>query len=43
MEQEENMKYFVSKNEKACQKLHVKDNDLNYLKKDLDNVTKHVV
>jgi hypothetical protein len=43
MEQEENMKDLVGQSEKVCQKLHVKENDLNYLKKGLDNVTKCVV
>jgi hypothetical protein len=33
MEQEENMKDLVGKSEKVCQKLGVKENALNYLKK----------
>jgi hypothetical protein len=43
MEQKENMKDLVGQSEKVCQKLHVKENDLNYLKKGLDNVIKLVV
>ncbi len=39
MEQEENMKDLVGQSEKVCQK----QNDLNYLKKGLDNVIKLVV
>ncbi len=43
MEQEENMKDLVGQSEEVCQKLHVEENDLNYLKKGLDNVTRCVV
>lgn len=41
MEQEENMKDLVGQSDEVFQKLHV--NDLNYLKKGLDNVIRHVV
>jgi hypothetical protein len=43
MEKEENMKDLVGQSDEVCQKLHVKKNDFNYLKKGLDNVIKHVV
>jgi len=43
MEQEENMKDLIGQNDEVCQKLHVKENYLNYLKKGLENVIRHVV
>ncbi len=43
MEQEENMKDLVGQSDEVCQKLHVKENYWNYLKKGLENVIRHVV